>query len=87
MSKKGKFTEDAIDKMFEIAAYEERFKDIKDSEEMWMQQYTMTPEQENKWKGWFISEIKNRDIVTNKTMAELAWEGFNLNYGLKISDG
>ena len=84
-NKEAIFIENAINKMFEIAGHEVRYVDIKNSQEAWYQKYTMTKEQEETWKQWFLKEVVAEKII-NKSLAEKEFMWFNLSYGLKISD-
>jgi len=45
-----------IDVMFLIAGHDVTFEDIKGRKDNWYEQWTMTPEQEEKWmeSGWSI---------------------------------
>lgn len=76
---------DLIDKMFEIAGHDIRYKDIEGREDNWYQQWTMTEAQNKEWKEWGQKFIKQKYRLTKKgAETQMAW--FDLAYGLKISD-
>lgn len=83
--KQEKIVIDLINKMFEIAGHSVTFDDVKDRKDEWYTDWTMTMEQNEKWKEWGVSEIRKRfrynKIVAEKEMAMVA-----LAYGLKFSD-
>ena len=77
------FTEDAINKMFKIAGHTTRYKDIVKRKDNWFQKYTMTSENEDEFKKWFVKRIMNIHGIT-KHFAEREFAMFNLSYGLKL---
>lgn len=79
------FLVDAINKMFEIAGHPVTYDDIKDRKDDWFTDWTMTVEQNEKWKEWGISEIRKR-FRSKKIHAEREMAMLALNYGLKFSD-
>jgi hypothetical protein len=83
--KASQFLVDAINKMFEIAGHEVTYDDIKDRKDDWFTDWTMTVEQNEKWKEWGISEIQKR-FRSKKIWAEREMGMLALNYGLKFSD-
>lgn len=83
--KKEKLIIDLINKMFDIAGHSVTFDDIKDRKDDWYTDWTMTMEQNEKWKEWGISELRKR-LKLNKTVAEKEIGMFALAYGLKFSD-
>ena len=76
---------DLINKMFEIAGHQVTFDDIKDRQDNWFQQYTMTEAQHDEWMEWGRNEIKTRLKWSNK-IAEKEMAMINLMWGLKYSD-
>jgi hypothetical protein len=74
-----------IDKMFEFAGHDIRFKDIEGRKDSWYSEWTMTEEQNKQWKDWGIKFIKTQ-LKLNKKAAETQMAMFNLNYGLKIQN-
>jgi hypothetical protein len=74
-----------INEMFKIAGHNVVFEDIKDRQDAWYTQWTMTDEQNAQWKKWGEEKIKS-DLKLNKELAkkEMAW--FDLMYGLKIDN-
>ena len=74
-----------INEMFKIAGHNVTFEDIKDRQDAWYAQWTMTEEQNSKWRKWGEEKIKS-DLKLNKELAkkEMAW--FDLMYGLKIDN-
>ena len=88
MTKQGKhakFIEDAINKMFEIAGHEVTYDDVKDRQDDWYTQWTMTEAQNDEWKEWGIQEIRKR-FRYNKAWAEKEMSMITLMWGLKFSD-
>jgi hypothetical protein len=74
-----------IDKMFEFAGHDIRFKDVEGRKDSWYSEWTMTEEQNKQWKDWGIKFIKTQ-LKLNKKAAETQMAMFNLNYGLKIQN-
>lgn len=81
-----KFLKDTINKMMEIAGHKERYDDLKAFGDGWYQHFTMTVEQSNKYKAWFVKEILERNVAYSEAKAEKEYMWFNLAYGLRISD-
>ena len=80
---KHKIAVELIDKMFEIAGHEARYKDVEGRTDEWYTEYTMTEEQNKEWKDWVKKFIKKELRTTAKAAStEMAW--FDLSYGLKI---
>jgi hypothetical protein len=71
--------ETLINKMFEIAKHEVTYNDIKERQDNWYQQWTMTEEQNKEWVEWGKSYLKKQKFLLPDR--EMAF--FNLNYGLK----
>jgi predicted ArsR family transcriptional regulator len=79
------FVVDVINKMFEIAGHDVTYEDIKDREDDWYAQWTMTMEQSDQWKEWGVEEIRKR-FRYNKKWAEKEMGMITLMWGLKFSD-
>jgi hypothetical protein len=79
------FVVDVINKMFEIAGHDVTYEDIKDREDDWYTQWTMTMEQSDQWKEWGVEEIRKR-FRYNKKWAEKEMGMITLMWGLKFSD-
>jgi hypothetical protein len=75
---------DSINKMMEIAGHKERYDDLLEKEN-WFTEFTMTPEQEDEWNAWFVSEAKKR-MKWPKRTAQREFSYLNLMYGLKIEE-
>lgn len=72
-----------INKMFEVAGHEARYKDVEGRTDEWYAEYMMTEEQNQEWRDWGKKFIKKQLRMTEKAAeTEMAW--FDLNYGLKI---
>lgn len=81
---KHKVAVELIDKMFEIAGHEARYKDVEGRTDEWYTEYTMTEEQNKEWRDWGKRFIKKQLRTTLKAAeVEMAW--FDLSYGLKIT--
>ena len=79
------FMRDVINKMFEIAGHEVTFDDIKDRQDDWFTQWTMTEAQNDEWQEWGIGEIRKR-FRYNKEWAKKEMGMISLMWGLKFSD-
>jgi hypothetical protein len=76
---------DLVNKMFEIAGHTVTFEDIKDRKDNWFQQWTMTTEQNDRWKLWGKKYlIKNLRMNAKSAEKEMMW--ISLQWGLKFSD-
>lgn len=82
-SKIDRFVIDSLNKMFEISGSTTTYEDIKDREDDWFMQETITEAQVEEFKEWFVSTIRSRRIVTSKKTALDEWIGFWLMWGLK----
>jgi hypothetical protein len=71
--------ETLINKMFEIAGHDTRYNDIKERQDNWYQQWTMTEEQNKEWVEWGKKYLKQNKFFK----PEIEMSFFNLNYGLK----
>lgn len=77
--------ENIIDKMFEIAGHDIRYKDVKGRADNWFQDYTMTSSQNEEWKKWATDYLyKNR--IMSKAMSKKQVQWLDLYCGLKIKD-
>ena len=83
--KQEQFVVDVINKMFEIAGHPITYDDVKDRQDDWYTQWTMTMEQSDEWKNWGVSEIRKR-FRYNKKWAEKEMGMITLMWGLKFSD-
>ena len=83
--KKQLFMIEAINKELEIAGYSNTYEDVKFIED-WFHKFTMTTEQCESWKKWFIKTAIERKISYNESIAETEFKWFNLSYGLRIDD-
>ena len=72
-----------INKMFEIAQHNVIYEDIVELEINWYNQWTMTKEQNQRWKKWGIEYLRKK-ARWSKRMAEREMAMFDLMYGLKI---
>jgi hypothetical protein len=85
MTKDEKIVKDLIDEMFRIAGYDVKYEDIKDREDAWYTDWTMTEQQYDQWIEFGSEYIrKNKRLRKEKAKHAMAW--FALNYGLKFSD-
>ncbi|MFZ9302391.1 MAG: hypothetical protein ACO239_03410 [Sediminibacterium sp.] len=79
------FVENVINKMFEIAGHDVTYDDVKDRQDNWYAQWTMTMEQNEEWQKWGIAEIR-KQFKFNKILAEREMGMVSLMWGLKFSD-
>ena len=82
-NKERQLLKELIDKMFEIAGHPLTYDDVKDRQDNWFQQYTMTEAQHDEWLEWgrkylmkFL-RIRYATAVKEMMFASLQW-------GLKI---
>lgn len=72
-----------IDKMFEFANCELRYKDVVGRTDDWYEQNTMTQQQYEEWRDWAVAYLrKNLRMPKYKAIKEFNW--LNLYCGLKI---
>ena len=83
--KQEQFVVELINKMFEIAGHQVTYYDVKDREDAWYSEWTMTVEQNEEWKKWGIAKIK-KQFKFNKILAEREMGMISLMWGLKFSD-
>ena len=72
-----------IDVMFLIAGHDVTFEDIKGRKDQWYMQWTMTPEQEEKWTEWMVTYLRKHRRLTIK-YAQRSASMYNLMWGLKV---
>jgi len=73
-----------INVMFLIAGHDVTFEEIKGRKDQWYYEWTMTPEQEEKWMEHMVKYFRKHRTMTirhAKTSASM----FNLMYGLKVN--
>lgn len=85
MTKDEQIVKALIDEMFSIAGHDIKYEDIKDRQDDWYTQWTMTEEQYNQWIEWG-AEYMRKAKKLRKEKAKQAMSWFALNYGLKFSD-
>ena len=85
MTKEDKVVVDLINKMFEIAGHNVTYDDIKNREDAWYTDWTMTVEQNEQWKKWGTEYIR-KALRLRKIAAEKQMGWFSVNYGLKFSN-
>ena len=85
MTKQEQILEDLINKMFELSGHDVKYEDIKDRDDAWYTDWTMTVAQHEQWKSWGTDYIK-KSLRMKKLAAEKQMSWFALNYGLKFSD-
>ncbi len=74
-----------LDKMFEIAGHETRYKDIRDRKDAWYREWQMTLAQNEEWKTWGKNFLM-KELKMRQKQAELEMGMISLNWGLSISD-
>lgn len=85
MTKQEKAVQDLINKMFELAGHDVKYEDIKDREDAWYTDWTMTVEQHEQWMEWGAAYLR-KELRIRKEAAKKQMSWFALNYGLKFSD-
>ena len=76
---------DLINKMFEIAGHDVSYDDVKDREDAWFQEWTMTFEQSEEWKKWGKKYLM-KELRMYSKMAEREMSMISLMWGLKFSN-
>ena len=76
---------DLINKMFEIAGHDVSYDDVKDREDAWYQEWTMTVEQSDEWKKWGKKYLM-KELRMYSKMAEREMSMISLMWGLKFSN-
>jgi hypothetical protein len=74
---------DIINTMFIIAGHDVTYDDIKDRKDKWYEEWTMTPEQEEKWMEYMVKYFRKHRSMTIRH-AQTSASMFNLMYGLKV---
>lgn len=83
--KRRKAVIDIINKMFEIAGHTITYEDIKDREDAWYTQWTMTTEQNQEWQKWGKQYLmKNFRLYARMAEREMQW--ISLQWGLKFEN-
>lgn len=76
---------DMINEMFRIAGHEVTYDDIKDREDNWFHEWTMTIAQNEEWQRWGKKYLqKNLKMYARQAEKEMQW--ISLMWGLKFSD-
>jgi hypothetical protein len=75
---------DIINTMFIIAGHDVSYEDIKDRKDKWYEEWTMTPEQEEKWTDYMIKYFRKHRSMTVRH-AQTSASMFNLMWGLKVN--
>ena len=72
-----------LNKMFEFAGHKVTYEDIKDRQDAWYNDWTITEEQYDKWKQWGTKQIKKKLKYTD-VYAERQMSMIGANWGLKF---
>ena len=73
-------TVDIINKMFEIAGHPVTYEDIKNREDAWYTQWTMTTVQNEEWKKWGKQYMmKNFRLPARMAEREMDWTSLQCN--------
>ena len=75
---------DIINTMFIIAGHDVSYEDIKDRKDKWYEEWTMTPEQEEKWTEWIVGYLRKHRRLAIK-YAQRSASMYNLMWGLKVN--
>jgi len=73
-----------INVMFTIAGHDVTFEDIKGRKDQWYYEWTMTPEQEEKWMEHMVKYFRKHRSMAIR-YAQTSASMFNLMYGLKVN--
>jgi hypothetical protein len=76
---------DLLNKMFEIAGHNVTYDDIKDRQDDWYTNWTITMEQDSEWKQWGKQYLMKKLYMTSK-LAEREMAMIGLMWGLKFSN-
>ena len=83
--KQDKMLVDLINEMFRIAGHDVTYDDVKDRKDDWLQQWTMTMDQNAEWQRWGKKYLqKNLNMYAKQAEKEMQW--ISLMWGLKLSD-
>ncbi len=80
-----RITQHLIDKMFEYAHIPQTYEDIKDRENNFTSEFSMTMAQFAAFRDYAVRYLK-RELKTSYYHAQAEFEWFNIMYGLSISD-
>ena len=75
---------DIINTMFIIAGHDVSYEDIKDRKDKWYEEWTMTPEQEDKWREWMVAYFRKHRKLTVR-YAQTSASMYNLMWGLRVN--
>jgi len=75
---------DIINTMFIIAGHDVSYEDIKGRKDQWYYEWTMTPEQEEKWMEYMVKYFRKHRSMAIR-YAQTSASMFNLMYGLKVN--
>jgi len=85
MDKQQEISKNLIDKMFELAGHSLRYEDVIGRQDDWFTQYTMTQDQNDKWRKWGTEYLRKKKRWTKK-MAEREMAMIDLYCGLKVEN-
>lgn len=77
--------EHLIDKMFELAGHEARYKDVKGRQDQWYLDWTMSEIEYDIWKDYVVGYLR-KTLKFRKGLAEREATWFCMNYGLKFEN-
>jgi uncharacterized protein YpuA (DUF1002 family) len=80
-----KSVEVIVNKMFEISGHNLTYNNVKDRDDDWYTQWTMTSEQVTQWEQWG-KEYLMENLQMNSIMAEKEMDIMSLGWGLKIKN-
>ena len=73
-----------IDVMFTIAGHDVTYENIKGRKDQWYYEWTMTPEQEEKWMEYMVKYFRKHRSMAIR-YAHTSASMFNLMWGLKVN--
>jgi len=76
---------DLINKMFEIAGHDVTYDEIKDRQDDWYTNWTMTESQNKEWVEWGVIYLK-KNLRLNEKTARTEMILTSARWGLKFSD-
>ena len=85
MDKQQEISKNLIDKMFGLAGHSLRYEDVIGRQDDWFTQYTMTQDQNDKWRKWGTEYLRKKKRWTKK-MAEREMAMIDLYCGLKVEN-
>jgi len=83
--KKDKAVVDLINEMFKIAGHDVTYDDIKDRQDAWYTEWTMTVQQNEEWQAWGKKYLM-KQLNMRAKMAEREMGMCSLMWGLKFSN-